>query len=389
MSRPHDTPPASLLQTPDQCLIGYTPDEVWHLHSRDELQSLPERLQQWRLRHTGGEISGLLSYDAGLLMQDIAPARALNTPLAVIQLYSPAQVSRVNNRPAYPAGDYALLSPFVAETTDQQYFDAVKRIHHYEQQGDCYQINFARRFQARVQGDPFAAFQQLADTHPAPWTSYMSVAEGAVFGVSPECFLRIHDGTLTTQPIKGSRPRAAQPERDRAIAQELLHSEKDRAENLMIVDLLRNDLGRVSVPGSVKTPALFELHQFSNVQHLISTVTSQLADGVSAIDALLNCFPGGSITGAPKKRAMEIIDELEPFSRGYYCGSQFWLDADGNLDANILIRSFQWSGDHLYCHGGGGIVFDSDAATELAESDFKVRALMDALATARSDNQAR
>ncbi|CAK9047967.1 Aminodeoxychorismate synthase component 1 (ADC synthase) (ADCS) (4-amino-4-deoxychorismate synthase component 1), partial [Durusdinium trenchii] len=154
---------------------------------------------------------------------------------------------------------------------------------------------------------------------------------------------------------------------DQALASDLMASDKDRAENLMIVDLLRNDLGQVCLPGSIQAAPLFELRRFSNVQHLVSTVTGTLRPDVDPLDALLAAFPGGSITGAPKKRAMEIIDELEMAPRGFYCGSQFWIDAQGDLDANILIRTFQCQDGQIVCHGGGGIVVDSDADTEYRE----------------------
>jgi len=184
---------------------------------------------------------------------------------------------------------------------------------------------------------------------------------------------------VLTEPIKGSRPRGKDPAEDKRLANELTGSKKDLAENLMIVDLLRNDLGAICQTGSVRTEQLFELRCFSNVQHLVSSITGELQESVSPLQALLACFPGGSITGAPKKRAMEIIAELEPSPRGFYCGSQFSLTREGSLDSNILIRTFQTRGNNIVCHGGGGIVIDSDTEQEFLESEFKVAALMDAL----------
>ena len=181
---------------------------------------------------------------------------------------------------------------------------------------------------------------------------------------------------MVTEPIKGSRPRGATEVEDRALGRALLRHPKDRAENLMIVDLLRNDLGRFCDAGSIQADPLFELRRFSNVQHLVSTVRGRLRDGVAPLAALIRAFPGGSITGAPKKRAMQIIQELEPAPRGAYCGSLFWQDDQGRFDSNILIRTLQTDGDRLHCHGGGGIVFDSDPDEEYAESWFKVRKLM-------------
>ena len=197
--------------------------------------------------------------------------------------------------------------------------------------------------------------------------------------MSPERFLSIEGQEVVTEPIKGSRPRGATAVEDRALGQALLHHPKDRAENLMIVDLLRNDLGRFCEAGSIQAEPLFELRRFSNVQHLVSTVRGRLRDGIAPLAALLSAFPGGSITGAPKKRAMQIIQELEPAPRGAYCGSLFWQDDQGCFDSNILIRTLQTDGDRLYCHGGGGIVFDSDPDEEYAESWFKVEKLMRAV----------
>lgn len=281
---------------------------------------------------------------------------------------------------ADPCAPFHLLSDFTSNLPHSDYLHAIARIHHYLRAGDCYQVNFARRFSARFSGDPFSAWLRLNQQHPAPHSSFFRLANGdCVFGVSPERFLHIRDGVVITEPIKGSRQRGDTPQQDQQIGEELLNNPKDRAENLMIVDLLRNDLGKVCQAGSVKADPLFELRRFSNVQHLVSTITGTLRPDVHPLDALLSCFPGGSITGAPKKRAMEIINELEPVPRGFYCGSQFVLDSDGNLDSNILIRTFQTHGEQIICHGGGGIVIDSDAEQEYQESLFKVEKLMAAL----------
>lgn len=275
---------------------------------------------------------------------------------------------------------FSLQSEFSSNLPHSDYLDAIARIHHYLRAGDCYQVNFARRFSASFSGDPFTAWYRLNQQHPAPHSSFFRLSNGdCVFGVSPERFLQIRNGVVISEPIKGSRPRGDTPRQDQQMGEELLNNPKDRAENLMIVDLLRNDLGKVCQAGTVKADPLFELRRFSNVQHLVSTITGQLRPEVHPLDALLSCFPGGSITGAPKKRAMEIIAELEPVPRGFYCGSQFVLDSDGNLDSNILIRTFQTHGEQIICHGGGGIVMDSDAEQEYQESLFKVEKLMAAL----------
>ncbi|MCB1837173.1 MAG: anthranilate synthase component I family protein [Alcanivoracaceae bacterium] len=325
---------------------------------------------------------GLLSYHAGELLQGLASRAAPESPLAVIHYYPDDQVYRATG-PGLPlacSSDFALLEPLVSQSGTRQYHDAVERIKAYLLAGDVYQVNYARRFAGRFHGDALALWLQLLEQHTAPHASYFRIdAQRVVMGVSPERFLQIRDHQVVTEPIKGSRPRGKSPADDQHIASDLLESPKDRAENLMIVDLLRNDLGQVCVPGSIAAEPLFELRRFSNVQHLVSTVRGELRTDVDALDALLACFPGGSITGAPKRRSMEIIAELEPRPRGFYCGSQFSMDPSGNLDSNILIRTFQTDGEHLFCHGGGGIVMDSDAGQEFAESEFKVRALINAL----------
>jgi para-aminobenzoate synthetase component I len=325
---------------------------------------------------------GVIRYQAGLALAGLDTGLVPGTPLAEVQLVSRHDLIEASSVAALApdSPDFQLRSPLRSELSQRDYADALLRIEHYLRAGDCYQVNFARRFSGHWQGDVWTAFARLAEHHAAPHGGFFRLANGdAVFGVSPERFLQIRDGVVITEPIKGSRPRGATDEQDYQLGESLLHSDKDRAENLMIVDLLRNDLGRVCEPGSVLAEPLFELRRFSNVQHLVSTIRGTLRPGVLPLSALLQCFPGGSITGAPKKRAMEIIAELEPVPRDYYCGSQFVLDAEGNLDSSILIRTFQSQGDVLLCHGGGGIVIDSDPAQEFEESLFKVQKLMESL----------
>ena len=376
-----DNPP-TLLATPSGVHLFGAADEVIQLDTPDALAQLPARLQDWQRRHPAGLACGLLGYDGGNALHGIDTTRA-DTPLALVHLYRDRQHLQTFARDALPAlshAHFSLRSRFTADLDIDAYREAIARVHAYELAGDCYQINFARRLQARYQGCTLAAFERLYRQHPAPWASYFPLpGGGAVFGVSPECFLRIRGNRLVTEPIKGSRPRGDSAAADAALGRELEQSLKDRAENLMIVDLLRNDLGQVAVPGSVCAAPLFELRRFSNVQHLVSTVTARLRQEVHPIAALLACFPGGSITGAPKKRAMQIIAELERGPRGFYCGSQFYLDSDGNLDANILIRTFQARDGHISCYGGGGVVIDSCAEQEFEESQFKIEALIRSL----------
>ena len=336
------------------------------------LRALPDRLEQ-ALADDCVFACGLIPYDAGLALHGLAD----NDAEAVVHLFhAPPRP----HRPAAPA-PFSLTAPFQPQQDAHQYRRALCRIRDYLSAGDCYQVNYAQRFQARWRGCPLAAFERLLAAHPAPHAGYFRDRDEAVFGVSPERFLSIRDGVVRTEPIKGSRPRGANDEEDRALGEALRRHPKDRAENLMIVDLLRNDLGEFCEAGSIHVDPLFELRRFSNVQHLVSTISGTLRPGVAPLAALLSAFPGGSITGAPKKRAMEIIQELEPHPRGAYCGSLFWQDRNGHFDSNILIRTLQTDGDALYCHGGGGIVYDSDPEEEYEESWFKVRKLMEALGT--------
>jgi para-aminobenzoate synthetase component 1 len=212
--------------------------------------------------------------------------------------------------------------------------------------------------------------------NPAPYGALLEYPFGQVLSSSPEQFLQLHNGRALTRPIKGTRSRGDSAEVDLAHRADLLSSDKDRAENLMIVDLLRNDLGKVCRPGSIEVPGLFEVESFATVHHLVSTVTGELRDGMDAIDLIMAGFPGGSITGAPKRRAMEIIDELEPVRREVYCGSVIRLGFDGNLDSSITIRTALMRDRELFYWAGGGIVADSDCDAEYQESLDKAAAFL-------------
>ncbi|NUT88955.1 aminodeoxychorismate synthase component I [Pseudomonas corrugata] len=279
-----------------------------------------------------------------------------------------------------PEAGFRLESPMAPDLSADEYRQAIERIHGYIQAGDCYQVNFAQRFRAPCRGDAWSAYQALRAACPTPFSGFQSLPDGgAVLSLSPERFVRVSDGHVETRPIKGTRPRSTSPAEDAANAAELLASPKDRAENLMIVDLLRNDLGRTCRTGSVRVPELFSLESYPNVHHLVSSVTGELADGKDALDLIAGSFPGGSITGAPKIRAMQIIDELEPTRRGLYCGSLLYLDVRGEMDSSIAIRSLLVKDGQVCCWGGGGIVADSDWQAEYQESITKVKVLLDTL----------
>ncbi|MCB1772901.1 MAG: aminodeoxychorismate synthase component I [Gammaproteobacteria bacterium] len=254
------------------------------------------------------------------------------------------------------------------------YAAAFERIQRYIHDGDCYQANFAQRFRARVDDDAWSCYCAMRATNPAPYAALLEYPFGEVLSASPERFLSLTGRQVRTEPIKGTRPRGDDPVHDQALRSELFNSDKDRAENLMIVDLLRNDLGRVCEPGSIAVPRLFAVESFATVHHLVSTVTGRLRPDQDALDLLRACFPGGSITGAPKRRAMQIIDELEPHRREVYCGSVIRLGFDGNLDSSIAIRTALLRGDTALYWAGGGIVADSTCDAEYQESLDKAAA---------------
>jgi para-aminobenzoate synthetase component 1 len=274
---------------------------------------------------------------------------------------------------------FQLLQPFQENLNREQYAEAFSRVQAYIQAGDCYQVNLARRFCSAYEGDPWLAYKSLRGVAAGPFSAYHDCGDRQVLSLSPERFLKVTDGQVETRPIKGTRPRSPEPEVDASAASELLASVKDRAENLMIVDLLRNDIGRNCEPGSIRVEALFELESYPAVHHLVSTIAGNLADGSSSVDLLRDCFPGGSITGAPKRRAMEIIRELEPHPRGPYCGSVFYAGADGRMDSSIAIRTLQCEAGQIQCWGGGGLVADSQLALEFSETWDKIGALLTTL----------
>jgi para-aminobenzoate synthetase component 1 len=260
------------------------------------------------------------------------------------------------------------------------YAAAFNKIQYYIQEGDCYQVNLAQRFSAKASGDSWQAYQKLREISPAPFMAYMNFGAMQVLSGSPERFLQVQHGSVETRPIKGTRPRADDPVLDAQYAQDLQTSLKDRAENLMIVDLLRNDIGKNCETGSVRADKLFQLQSFANVHHLVSIVTGRLQAGKTALDLLRGCFPGGSITGAPKLRAMQIIEELEPHRRGVYCGAIGYIGFDGNMDTNIAIRTAVYL-SHNNCgeisfYAGGGIVADSDLEKEYKETLDKASSML-------------
>jgi para-aminobenzoate synthetase component 1 len=271
---------------------------------------------------------------------------------------------------------FKVTSAVSSNLDDAAYADRFRKVKHYITEGDCYQVNLAQRFSAQAEGDGWTAYSHLRQISPAPFMAYMNFPQCQVLSGSPERFLQVSGRHVETRPIKGTRPRAKEVEKDISNADELKSSLKDRAENLMIVDLLRNDISKSCQVGSVKADRLFALESFANVHHLVSTVTGRLADNKTPVDLLRGCFPGGSITGAPKLRAMEIIEELEPNRRGIYCGAIGYIGFDGNMDTNIAIRTAIYSKNEIRFWAGGGIVADSELQKEYKETWDKASSML-------------
>lgn len=263
--------------------------------------------------------------------------------------------------------------------THQEYVEAVEKARQYIIAGDIFEVNLSQRFEAELTIPAYELYQRLRRINPAPFASYLDFEDITVVSASPERFLRLRGDWVETRPIKGTRRRGKTPEEDDAFATQLLNSIKDHAENIMIVDLERNDLGRVCRYGTVRVSELTILETFPTVFHLTSTVVGRLREGKNSIDLLKATFPGGSITGAPKVRAMEIIDELEPTRRSIYTGSIGYLSFNGDIDLNIVIRTFLVKGNRAYFQVGGAVVYDSDPESEYQETLDKAQALIKAL----------
>lgn len=350
-----------------------------------------------------GGLIGYWSYDLGRCLEprDKAPDDATTLPWSRVGLYDWALIQDHRQRQSWlvatPArrddvmhwlaafreveSPFRITAPFTAELDRAGYGERFRQVQAYIQAGDCYQINLAQRFSAPYEGDLWQAYLRLRQATPTPFAGYLAWDDKAVLSLSPERFLQVHDGQVEARPIKGTRPRGRDEAEDQRLARELLDSDKDRAENVMIVDLLRNDLGRVCRPGSVRVPQLCGLESYANVHHLVSSVRGELATCQAPLDLLAASFPGGSITGAPKVRAMQIIDELEPSRRSVYCGSLGYIDTRGHMDTSIAIRTAVADTGRLHLWGGGGLVADSNEDEEYDETLDKIRHLLDALGT--------
>lgn len=358
------------------------------------------------LPFVGGAL-GYFSYDLGRRVESI-PALAehdLSSPDMAVGIYDWAVVIDHLQQQAWVVGNntdqhwqwlqqqaqqydeqrctpFALQSPWQSNLTKTQYQTRFEQVQQYLLSGDCYQINLAQRFSAQYQGDEWQAYQKLEQVNQAPFSAFIRTEHSAILSVSPERFLQVNGNVIETKPIKGTRPRFADETLDRASALELSVAEKDQAENLMIVDLLRNDVGRVAKPGTVHVPKLFDIESFPAVHHLVSTIKAELDENYTAVDLLRASFPGGSITGAPKVRAMEIIEELEPHRRNAYCGSIGYISRHGRMDTSITIRTLVAEKGQLYVWAGGGLVADSLCDAEYQETFDKLSRILPVLENA-------
>lgn len=349
-------------------LMGYLAYELNSLAQCPEVEGLPSAtvgLYDWALISDHQQQSCWL-----MCHSSVTPERC--EQLLTRFIASPAVTAKCES--------FRLTCAFEALISAERYQADLEHVHNYIAAGDCYQVNYTQRFNARYQGDVWQAYVSLRERCPTPFASFIRVnQEQAIVSLSPERFIQVRQRQVETRPIKGTRARGADPFEDRILADELLASPKDRSENLMIVDLLRNDLGRYCSTGSIRVPELFALESYPNVHHMVSSVTGTLATQYDALDVLIGSFPGGSITGAPKRRAMQIIAELEASVRSIYCGSIFYLDTRGEMDSSITIRTLLANKGEISCWGGGGIVYDSNIQDEYKESLQKVQILMNTL----------
>jgi len=379
--------------------LSYSADDPFtliqtHLPAYDDFPDLP---------FNGGAM-GYFGYDLGRRLETLPTLAqdAENIPDMAVGIYSWAVVVDHQLKKSYLVGNapdwsglieqfsqypetthsksFQVTGSVQANMTEAEYTQAFNKIKSYLKEGDCYQVNLAQRFVAECEGDCWTAYCYLRQINSAPFSGYFNVQGVQILSSSPERFLQLSAGIVETKPIKGTRPRKDNAADNQQQISNLKNSSKDRAENVMIVDLLRNDISKTCVEGSVKVPKLFEVESYATVHHLVSTVVGELKKPYQALDLLRSCFPGGSITGAPKIRAMEIIEELEPHRRGVYCGSLAYIGFNGNMDSSITIRTLVHSKGRIRFWAGGGIVTDSDCAEEYQETFDKAAAMLRLLA---------
>jgi para-aminobenzoate synthetase component 1 len=349
--------------------LGRTLERLPATAADEGLPDLDVGLYDWALAadHLSGES---WIFATGLPTGEAAAARAR---VAEIQ-------ERLYATPNSPSDAAILEAPRLRSNFRRaDYLRAVERAREYIAAGDIFQVNLSHRLEGEWEGAAWPLYERLRAASPVSYGAHLDLGDVKILSASPERFLKLDGRRIETRPIKGTRPRGATSDEDHALGAELLASEKDRAENLMIVDLLRNDIGKVSCIGSVGVPKLFDLERHASVWHLVSTVCGELRPGLDAVDLLKACFPGGSVTGCPKIRAMEIIEELEPVRRGVYCGAIGYLSFTGDMDTNIAIRTLVLRDGRIDLQVGGAVTYDSDPESEYDETLAKGRALLVAL----------
>ncbi|WP_060981751.1 aminodeoxychorismate synthase component I [Vibrio splendidus] len=373
--------------------------DPFELLDQYQQQLLPATKEHAELPFVGGAL-GYFSYDLGRRVETLPSLakRDIEAPDMAVGLYEWAVIVDHKLKTACIVGrnidehhdwlmqqmaqsnvtraPFGLTTPWQSNMSEERYATKFDSVQEYLLSGDCYQINLAQRFNAQYQGSEWLAYEKLEQYNSAPFSGFIRLTDCTIISVSPERFLELKDNVIETKPIKGTRPRSDDHVIDDANAQDLASADKDQAENLMIVDLLRNDIGRVAKPGTVHVPKLFDIESFPAVHHLVSTIRADLDDQYSATDLLRACFPGGSITGAPKVRAMQIIEELEPHRRSAYCGSIGYISRNGRMDTSITIRTLVAENNTLYAWAGGGVVFDSDCASEYQETLDKLSRIL-------------
>ncbi|TKI08190.1 aminodeoxychorismate synthase component 1 [Martelella alba] len=382
-------------------------DHIWHSDGcpfdllRQQLDSLnirPDAMED--LPFLGGAL-GLFGYDLARRLETLPchAERDIDLPDMAVGIYDWAVIAdhrrrrltllsytdaagraaelQSARRPA--AAPFRLTGSWESNMSRRQYGERFRRIQAHLLAGDCYQVCLAQRFTAPYQGDEWPAFLRLLAGNRAPFSAFIRLHGQAVLSLSPERFLQVRHRQIQTRPIKGTLPRLPGARQDRLQGERLAASAKDRAENLMIVDLLRNDIGRIAQPGSVRVPELFKIEAFPAVHHMVSTITAMLPPERHPSELLRACFPGGSITGAPKVSAMQIIDRLEPHRRNAWCGSIGYLSFCGSMDCNIAIRTLIAERRRLHCWAGGGIVADSREEAEYQETLDKLAAILPVL----------
>ena len=384
------------------------PASQWQSLLREDLASLPSYTGPAHLPFQGG-LAGAFGYDFGRQLEQLnTQAEAdIDLPEMAVALYNKALIFDKQQQQLYllapesqwqqeaalwqgldgltknhqPEWEFKLKQPWQSNLTAADYAHKFAQVMQHLRQGDCYQINLAQRFSSRYQGSEWDAYLRLRAHNQGPFSAFMQLEAGAILSLSPERFIALDtQGNIETKPIKGTRPRHSNATLDQQAATELQQASKDRAENVMIVDLLRNDLSRVCDPGSVSVPALFKIESFPAVHHLVSTVHGKLSANHDMLDVIAATFPGGSITGAPKISAMNIIDNLEPHRRSFYCGSMGYMSQHGAADTSIMIRTLVCANQQIYCWAGGGLVMDSECAAEYQETFDKVGHILPILA---------